>query len=335
MLGFMLKEIGYFSFHTNINNVTTLNAESDIIYLLSDYDNIATNRFPLNIDEVNFFTNTYLSIGFTYSRKINENLTLGLSPHLNSNLIGLQSKDINYVINIDEGQSNYYREYDETFKGEVIVGLPVEINPDAINGNEFDWNEGIMPDGWDEDLSFSDLFRNKTLSLDLGATYTFNKWFFSASILNIGASRWKENGYVLDGNSETEKIFIDNTEKIKIGIPPKIYVGVNRQFSPNWNYGLLINNTFYNSGSNASATISLNGYVGSAMSTSVSYTAGYKFDNLGLGLRLRFFPGMDLIFITDNIIQAFNYEKTHRMTATLGINMSFGVKNDILDEPSM
>jgi len=336
MLGFMLKDGGYFSFHTNINNVTTLNAESDIIYLLSGYDDLSADKFPINIDEMNFLTNTYFSIGFTYSRKINENLTLGISPHLNSNLVGLQSKDINYVVDIDEPQSSYYGEYDETFKGEVVVGLPSEINPDAINGNEFDLNQGIISDEWGEELKISDLFRNKSLSIDLGATYTLNEWFFSASILNIGASGWKENGYVLSGDTETETILVDDTQKIKIGIPPAVYLGVKRQFSPKWNYGLLFNNSFYNNRINSSATLSLNAYVGSAMSTSVSYTAGYKFDNLGLGLRLRFFPGMDLIFVTDNVIQAFKYKEAYRMAATFGINLSFNVKNKIdLDESSM
>jgi hypothetical protein len=328
MLGFALKDIGYFSFHANINNTTRLNAESDIVYLFSDYDNLGAGKFPLTINKLNLFTNTYLSVGFTYSRKINEHLTLGISPHLNGNLAGIQSRNINYTVRMDDSQTPY-REYDETFSGEVIVGLPNEINPEAIDGNEFDLDAGLMRQGWEEDLKLSDLFRNKTLSVDLGATYFLNEWLLTASILNIGASKWKTNGYVLNGDSDTEKIFIRENEKIKIGIPPKIYLGVNRKFSPKWNYGLLLTNTFYNSGSDASATLSLNGYVGSALSTSVSYTAGYKFDNLGLGLRLRFFPGMDLIFVTDNVVQALNYKRAYRMSATAGINLSFGVKDKI------
>ena len=326
MLGFRLKDKGYCSLYTNINNVTTLDAESDMIYLFADYDNISTDKFPLHIDDVNLLTNTYLSLGFTYSRKINKNLTLGISPHLFGNLAGIQSKNISYVVNIEESQE-IYREYDETFGGEVVVGLPFEINREAINGNEFDWDAGIMPEGWEEDLRVSDFFKNTTLSVDLGATYLMDKWFFTASVLNLGASKWKTNGYVLKGDSDTEKIIITENEKIKIGVPAKVFFGVTRQFSPKWNYGLLLNNTFYEEGSNASATLSLNGYLGRGLSTSVSYTAGYKYDNLGLGLRLRFSPGTDLFFITDNIIQAFNYRQTYRMTASFGINLAFGVQD--------
>ncbi len=89
---------------------------------------------------------------------------------------------------------------------------------------------------------------------------------------------------------------------------------------------LLLNNNFYQTGSKASATLSLNGFVGSALSTSVSYTAGYKFDNFGIGLRLRFLPGTDLYFVTDNIIQAFNVKNAHRLTMAFGINIAAGVK---------
>lgn len=323
-LGFKLKEQGYFSFDITMNNSTTVNAASDIAYLLADYDNLQVSDFPLKVDDVSLLTNNYLSIGFTYSRKINEHLTLGISPHLNLNLLGVKSNELSYVVNLEEESEFDYRGYDQTFNGEAIVGLPTEINPDAIDGDELDLDQGVLPDNWSEDLSISDLFKNKSLSIDLGATYEFNEWTFSASILNIGASGWKHNAYLLEGDDETVRI--KERKKVSIGIPAKIYLGANRQFSPKWNYGLVINNAFYPEGSNASATLSLNGAVGRALSTSVSYTAGYKFNNIGFGFRLRFLPGTDLYFVTDNIIQSFNYRKAQRLSAAFGINFSFGVK---------
>lgn len=63
------------------------------------------------------------------------------------------------------------------------------------------------------------------------------------------------------------------------------------------------------------------------LSTSFSYTAGYKFDNIGLGFRLRFFPGMDLFFVTDNVIQVLSYKKAYRMSGAVGINFAVGIKN--------
>lgn len=115
---------------------------------------------------------------------------------------------------------------------------------------------------------------------------------------------------------------------ISIDIPAKIYLGAMRQFSQKWNYGLVLNNNFYSTGPFSTATVSLNGHVGRMLSTSFSYTTGYKFDNLGIGLRLRFFPGMDLYVVTDNVIQAIDFKNAYRLSAAFGINISFGVKND-------
>ena len=64
----------------------------------------------------------------------------------------------------------------------------------------------------------------------------------------------------------------------------------------------------------------------SLKSASISYTAGYKYDNPGLGLRLRFLPGVDLYAVTDNLIQAFNYKNAYRISASAGVNISIGVK---------
>jgi len=207
--------------------------------------------------------------------------------------------------------------------------LPTEINPDALDGDELDLEEGILPDNWEDDLSAGDIFSNASFSLDLGATYELEEWMFSASILNLGNSKWKENGYRLTGSNDVIKV---KEEKVKFTVPTRLYLGASRQFSPKWNYAALFNSTFYEGGANASATVSLNGAVGKALSTSVSYTAGYQYNNLGLGLRLRFLPGSDLYFVTDNIIQAFSFKKAQRLTAAVGINLSFGVEDKHLDE---
>lgn len=322
--GFGLREKDYFSFGINLNNSTTVKAASDVAYLLADYDHLSLFDFPLRVNDVSVLSNSYVSIGFTYSRRIDEHLTLGISPHLNLNLLGVRTTAMSYIVDLD-ASAYPSREYDQTFQGEALIGLPTEINPDAIDGNELDLDEGVLPDGWADNLGGSDLFKNKSLSIDLGATYDLDKWTLSASILNLGASSWKTNAYLLRGEDET--VYVEEKNKVSIGIPAKIYLGAKRQFAPKWNYGFVLNNSFYKEGANASATLSLNGAVGRMLSTSVSYTAGYLFDNFGLGMRLRFFPGMDVYVVTDNIVQAFNYKKSQRVSAAFGINYSFGVKD--------
>ena len=327
-LGFRLHDQGYFSFLVDVHSSTTLRAASDIAYLVADYDDINLDKFPIVVDDVDLLTNSYLSLGFTYSRKVNDHLTLGISPKLNCSILGIETNSISYIVTATEetdefGFTNVV--FDETIEGQAILGLPTEINPDAVTGNELDLDEGLFPDSWEEDYEMSDLFKNTSLSVDLGATYKLRNWDFSASILNIGASRWKRNGYQLNGNDDV--IQVTEVDKIKIGIPTVIYLGASNQFAPKWNYGMVFRNTFYNSGAIAAGTLSLNGAVGRALSTSVSYTAGPRFNNVGLGLRLRFFPGMDMYFVTDNLIQAFDYKKAQSVSGAFGVNFSFGVRN--------
>ena len=322
-VGFKLKDKGYFSFFSDINNVITLNAPPEIAYLLADYDDLSEDKFPVTVDNLDLMTNTYMTIGFTYSRRVTGNLTLGISPRLNSNLVGIKTDHINYKVEIDDEAGGEFREYDQTFSGEAVVGLPFEMNSAAIVDGVVDLEEGIFPENWEDELKLSDLFSSTTISIDLGATYTLNRFFFSASLLNLGGSKWKTYGYRLNGDEET--IAINEDEKVKIELPAKMYLGANYQFSPKWNGGFLLHNTFYPTGSNTSATLSLNGALSKILSTSVSYTASPRFDNLGLGLRLRFLPGTDLFLVTDNLIQCINYKRAHTFSAAAGINLSLGV----------
>jgi len=337
-IGFKLKEKGYFAFDLTANNILINEAAPEIAYLLADKDDIPKERFPVIVNNLQITESNFISMGFTYSRVFNEKLTLGIRPVINFNTFGLKTSGINYKITRNEIQytGNSYNEttdynevdYSKSFTGNVTLGMPVPINPNAINGNELDLDEDLFPEEWAEDVSFNDLLKNSSLTLDLGATYQSGDWTFSASLLNIGTSKWKSNAYQLNGirNDDKEVTYIEEKDKIKVGIPAKLYLGAKRQFSPKWNYALLLNNTFYGTESNASATLSLNGHIGSMLSTSISYTAGYKFNNIGLGLRLRFFPGTDLYFVTDNLLQLFNYKNIYRATASVGINISIGTR---------
>ena len=322
--GFRMNEADYLSFHVTLNNYINSSTSSDIAYLLADVDEIQDEDFPIIIDDVDLLTNTYWTYSVTYSRKINKNLTLGISPKLNFNQFGIKTDDIGYRIELEE--TTYGKEYTQFPIGEVDLGMPVEINPDAVQGNEVNLDRGLFPDGWPERIPPQNLHKNASLSLDMGATYSYRDWIFSASLLNIGTSTWRNNAYRLNGSNDV--VQISEEEKIRIGIPAKIYIGAVRQFAPRWNYGLVLSNTFFNSGSVPSATVSLNGYAGKMLSTSLSYTAGYKFNNIGLGFRLRFFPGLDLFMVTDNILQALNYKNAHRLSAAFGINFAFGVNDE-------
>ncbi len=321
--GFKQKENAYLSFSLTMNSLMINKATSDIAYVVADFDNLSPEDFPIVIDELSLEGNAYLNFGVTYSRVINEHLTLGITPRINFNQAAIKTSNLYYKIDYNDSEMDLFGdEFEQIFSGEVQLGLPTEINPDAFENGELVGDADLLPEGWDEEITIGSILKNKSLMIDLGATYEIEKWNFSASVLNLGSSVFKTNAYVLNGNNET--VLVDEAKKIKIEIPTKLYIGAMRQFSPKWNYALLFNNNFYSSGSLASATASLNGYIGSVLSTSISYTAGYKYDNLGIGLRLRFLPGTDLYVVTDNIIQAFNYKNAYRLAAAAGINIAIG-----------
>lgn len=323
-VGFKLKERGYFAFNFSFKNTLSVDAEAEIAYLLADYEDLSISKFPLRVEGIDLVQNSYMSIGATYARKITENLTVGITPNINFNVAGIKTNDLRYEVDIDGVDEFGEVIFDETFEGEVLIGLPSEINRDAINGNVLELEEGILPDAWEDDLKVGDFFRNASFSLNLGASYKLDDWLFSASILNLGHSRYKQNAYRLSGNFDEIEVY---EETVHFGIPTQLFVGGLYQFSPNWNCGLVANNNFYGGESNASVTLSSNGRIGRNFSASVSYTAGYKYNNLGLGFRLRFLPGTDFFCVTDNLIQAFSFKNSHRVTAMIGFNVVVGVQD--------
>jgi len=322
--GFKLKEKGYLSFSMNMNSLLMNKASSEIAYILADLDDLYPEDFPITVDDLTLESNAYFNLGITYSHIINEHLTLGITPRINFNQAGIKTSNISYEIN--QNISSEEDEYEQTLSGDVFVGLPVEINPDAIENGKLNMDEDLLAENWQDDYTFGNVFQNKSLMIDFGAVYELSNWTFSASLLNIGASKFQTYGYKLSGINED--VLVKEEGNLKIGIPTKLYMGAMNQFSPKWNYALLFNNNFYSTGSVTTATASLNGYIGSALSASISYTAGYKYDNLGIGLRFRFFPGTDLFFVTDNILQAFNYKNAYRFTAAAGINIAIGIREE-------
>jgi hypothetical protein len=323
LTGIKLKDKGYLSFSVSTESSTELRAASKIAYLLSNFNDIESIKFPITVDGIDVRMTNYLSIGFAYSRKITKNFTLGISPHLNLNLMSLKSSNLSYTLN-EVMEDAYSIKFKSTLAGKAQLGVPFDLNPNALNGEQLDLNQNIFPDHILNELNLSNLLKNKSFSLDVGGTFTVNKWTLSASILNFGSSSLHTKGYDITGDNN-ETLLAKKTDNLSIGIPTKILLGLSQQFSPKWNCGILLRNTTYNWITEKSATVSLNGSIGRMFSTSVSYTAGTKFNDLGLGIRMRSFFG-DTYLLTDNITQLVNLKNTNRLTFSAGMNFDFGTK---------
>ncbi|MFA5328400.1 MAG: DUF5723 family protein [Prolixibacteraceae bacterium] len=319
-MGFKLNDKSYFSISASVRSVLELKAPSNFVYLLDDYEKII-DRMPLSIEGTNIVFNSFSQVAITYSRVFGGKLTIGISPKLIGALGGIQSNDLSLKVSQD-GESDFKTE----FNGKAKLGLPIPINPLAIDGNgELNPDEDILPENWADDLNFKSLFQNTGFAFDLGVNYELNKKIsLSASLLDVGSSRWKENGYTSQIENETTKII--KNQAVKIKIPSKIYLGVNYKLTPRWTTGLLLNDVLYSNGNRFSTTLSLNGYVFRMLSTSISYVNSYNQNNLGLGIRLRFLPGKDLFVVTDNLNQLIDYKNSHLASLAFGFNMAIGIK---------
>ncbi len=336
-MGFRLKEKGYFSMSVSIRSNVEMSLPSKMLYLLDDLDDVR-DRLPIQINNLTMTANTFSEMAFTYSRTFGERLTLGISPKLIGALGGIKTE--NFRMGADEIRTDVF---EGNMGGRIEIGLPVEINPQAINSDgKLNPDKPLLRGNWEKSYGSGDFFKNISLAFDLGANYNLNdKWSFSASIIDLGRTRWNENGYLFSLKDTTYVIdeeesgfpdlnsayTVTQNHSTTIKIPARFYLGVNYKLSTNWNAGLLMNQVFRDKGGKTAATLSLNGYIGRMLSASLSYTAASKVNDLGMGLRLRILPGMDLYAITDNLISSLNYRNINHANIAAGLNFSFGVKN--------
>ncbi len=210
----------------DFNNLSSIKADPEIVYLLTEYDNISLESFPLEVNDISIQTNNYFSLGFTYAREIIDGLTVGIHPKVNMNAFGLKSDNVSYIADVNWNGVDY--DYDVRIEGDIYAGLPVAINEEAVGTTDIDY-ENLFDDDWDDNISMSDIWKNKTVSFDLGASYEYNKWSFSASILNLGSSKWKGNTYKLSGSNDVMQI--TKLDKLDYSIPTKTWLSARYKFS--------------------------------------------------------------------------------------------------------
>lgn len=327
--GFRLKEKGYLSFSLSQRTTARMNAPSNVVYLIYSAANedleYLDDRLPIEIRGLDVEMNAFSQLAVTWSRKVGDHLTIGISPKLIGGMGALKSSNLNARLTrewIEEEFGSYY-EYETDYSGSALVGLPVPVNPDAIGENNELNDAGLLPDEWSGLYGPGKLFQNAALAFDIGVKYVLNeRWYFSASLLDLGNTSWKKNGYKIEFNQDAGKLYDDQTFKVKI--PARLYAGASYSLSSRWNAGMLMRHVFHEDQGFTSATLSMNGYIGRMLSATFSYTASHTWDNLGVGLRLRILPGNDLYVVTDNMLQLINYKDSRHASVAFGLNMSFG-----------
>ena len=237
------------------------------------------------------------------------------------------------------------------------VSLPFELEIDSENNIE---------DLLTDDIDVGNIIGTKNMGfgIDLGATYKMldDKLLLSASIIDLGYIKWKNNAYLLEHNGEiafngidfsseitgsdnakdpieewTDSIIDDMkmvalNQKYSTMLPTKIYLGGTYQLHKYLNVGFLMRTIFINQKPKMGYTLSANTSVGNWLGFSAAYTIGNKtFNNIGLGLSLKGGP-LQFHIVTDNILGITSLHTAKNINLRFGLNLQFGRVKKKVDE---
>ncbi|MFR9523054.1 MAG: DUF5723 family protein [Rikenellaceae bacterium] len=159
---------GFNTFDISVRETFDINLKKDLFaFMVGDSgDSSSYNMSGSSID-----LSAWAEVGFGHSRKINDNLTVGAKVKL---LFG--AADANISIDKLQFISNEERVMlDVQGSGSVgILGLPLEGSLEDLALDALDFSNGF----------------NTGFGIDLGATYTMDKFTFSAALTDLGFIRW-------------------------------------------------------------------------------------------------------------------------------------------------
>ncbi len=195
--------------------------------------------------------------------------------------------------------------------------------------------------------------KNMGFAIDAGFVYRNETVTWSGSVLDFGVLRWKTdvNSFTSNGTFLYEGVTVNDsfdsdefvetmTDSINnqltvllepVGsyytfLPAKINLGLNYEFHPKLNAGLLFRTEFYPRGAAPSLTLSLNTIQLDKFIGSVSYSVmNGSFNNLGLGFGI---GGKSFMFhaVSDNVLGFLSPQKAHTANIRFGMHFLFGCK---------
>ncbi len=193
-------------------------------------------------------------------------------------------------------------------------------------------------------LSFNLFPRNFGVAFDIGASYKWNQFVFSASVLDLGYIRWNEqvNNYDLDGLFTYEGLsfqdvldgnfdLVDTVQSIldiqttqnayQNFVPAKFYLGTSYDYNSKYRFGgLLYMHRNFNK-TNGAVAVNASRHWNNKHAISVQYgIIGRNPMNLGINGYTTLGP-IQVYGIFDNVIGLFNIWNAQNVNARIGINI--------------
>jgi hypothetical protein len=269
----------------------------------------------------------YHEFGMGVSRNITNKLRIGIRGKLLFGVanMSLNNKSLGLTVNND-----YSFDFNANLAANISGPVKVYSSANKIDSVVFDDKRLKEP-------SFYLNTKNMGLGVDIGAVYQLtDKICLSASITDLGYIKWKSDvtnlqtkstfkfsGFNITDVANGTKTFdqlatemvdslknsfkITNTTKgFNTFLPTGVYIGGSYNLTKSISLGILSYSLFSGKQIREALTLSANINLGSALSTSVSYTAeNSRYDNIGAGLAFRL--GIFQIYLmTDKIPLTWN-----------------------------
>ncbi|PWG06538.1 DUF5723 family protein [Polaribacter aquimarinus] len=349
-IGYRYREKIYFSFgfYEEIDAIGYY--PKDIITLATEGNSPYINR-SFNISQINYNIDAIGVLHFGFSKRVNENLTLGGRFKLYSSALNMQSKNNSGTFTTVLGKNNIYTHYLDNLNVDFKTSGLVEDNEIIKEASSY--------------LSNTFFGSNLGIGLDFGITHKINKQLeFSASIIDFGFIRHKKNiknttakgSYTFEGlNFEFNasnpnywnELDTDFREKVSFGDNNNSYITWRpTKFNASLKYSFgrvrskyCYDSTFKNFYRNAVGAqlysvfrplgpqLALTGFYQSAISdkfqVKVTYTLDqYSFYNLGLGLSTQI-GKINFYGMIDNLTQINDIASANGLSLQFGFNLIF------------
>ena len=336
-LGFKVKE-NFISLNITNRFQTRLNYPKDLLELSLDGNGNKLLGERASLDGIGLNLSSYIEYGIGFNRNINEKLTIGGRVKLISGVANINTIDTKLGLTTDAS----------TFA--LTIDGSSEINTSNISP---------FTDSTIEYNPFPSLFNfsNIGFGIDLGANYEYNdNLSFSASILDLGLIKWKDNvtnyvsndvNYTFEGidlnqaldsvnnigsdlSDTLQEIFRqdENNNSYNTALRTKFYLGGRYKFNDVFSSSVLVYNEIigqkYNVGTSISGNIQLKRWLGFSLNYS---TYGKSFNNLGLGINLVAGP-VQFYGMTDNVMAVISPTSSKHAHVSFGMNIVIGPKKD-------
>jgi hypothetical protein len=247
--------------------------------------------------------------------------SVGLGVSLSEKLsVGARLKMLRGFMNVNTTSANATVSVADNYN--LTLAADMNVNTSGIHG---------IGDGF----KLSNYSGNNGFGADLGATFKpFDKLTLAASLVDIGAIKWKYDTYqytlnkananytfqgvdankLVEGNSDYGKSLADSLKtrfkpdekqgsSYSTALPAKAFVSGDYMVVRNFHVGGVIYAERFNGRTFTGMTLGANKHFGKVLSTTVSYTVSNRsFNNLGAGLSLNLAP-VQFYIVGDNLLR--------------------------------